>query len=40
MKMRNEVRSPFKGSVKEVLTHDGEVVNGGDVLMLMEPDAK
>jgi pyruvate carboxylase subunit B len=38
MKMRNEVRSASKGIVKEVLTHDGEVVNGGDVLMVVVPE--
>lgn len=36
MKMRNDVRSLFNGVVKEVLTHDGEVVSGGDILVVID----
>jgi len=30
------VRSPFGGVVKEILTFQGEVINAGDVLMVIE----
>lgn len=36
MKMHNEVDSPYDGVVKEILAFEGEVVNSGDVLMVLE----
>ena len=36
MKMQNEVRSPYGGVVKEIITFQGEVINAGDVLMVIE----
>jgi pyruvate carboxylase subunit B len=38
MKMQNEVHSPNSGIVKEILAYNGEVVNSGDVLMVVEPN--
>ncbi len=40
MKMQNEIRSPYKGVVKEILTFESEVVSTGDPLMVVEPDGK
>jgi len=37
MKMRNEVRSPHSGTVKEVLAFDGEIIDAGDVVLVVEP---
>ncbi|MFC1976926.1 pyruvate/oxaloacetate carboxyltransferase [Chloroflexota bacterium] len=36
MKMQNEIRSPHAGTVKEVLIYEGELINAGDVLMIIE----
>lgn len=36
MKMHNEVNSPHHGVVKEILVYEGEVVNSGDILMVLE----
>jgi pyruvate carboxylase subunit B len=36
MKMQNEIKSPHAGTVKEVLIYEGEVINAGDVLMVIE----
>jgi pyruvate carboxylase subunit B len=36
MKMHNEVDAPNDGVVKEILAFEGEVVNSGDVLMVLE----
>jgi pyruvate carboxylase subunit B len=36
MKMQNQVFAPQGGTVKEVLVYEGEVVNSGDVLMVLE----
>lgn len=36
MKMRNEIRSPQSGVVKEVFAYEGEIVNNGDVLMVVK----
>jgi pyruvate carboxylase subunit B len=35
MKMQNDVKAPHAGTVKEIHTHEGEVVNNGDVLMVV-----
>lgn len=35
MKMKNDVRSTESGVVKEVLVYEGEVINSGDVLMVV-----
>jgi pyruvate carboxylase subunit B len=37
MKMQNPVVAPHSGIVKEILTYQGEVVNAGDVLLVVEP---
>lgn len=39
MKMRNEIRAAYGGVVKQVIAYDGEVVNNGDVVMVVEPNA-
>jgi pyruvate carboxylase subunit B len=39
MKMQNDVKTPHGGVVKEIMTYQGEVVNNGDLLMVVEPDA-
>ncbi|MDO8578301.1 MAG: sodium-extruding oxaloacetate decarboxylase subunit alpha [Dehalococcoidales bacterium] len=36
MKMHNEVDAPHNGVVKEIMSFEGEVVNSGDVLMVLE----
>jgi pyruvate carboxylase subunit B len=36
MKMQNNVTAPHGGTVKEILTFQGEVVNSGDVLMVID----
>ena len=36
MKMQNDVRSPYTGTVKEIFVFNGEIVNKGDVLMVIE----
>ena len=38
MKMQNDVKSTHSGVVKEIITYQGEVVNNGDLLMVLEPD--
>jgi pyruvate carboxylase subunit B len=38
MKMQNDVKSTHRGVVKEIMTYQGEVVNNGDLLMVVEPD--
>lgn len=38
MKMRNEIHSPFSGTVKEILSFEGEVITSGDALIVVEPD--
>ena len=38
MKMQNDVKSTHNGVVKEIMTYQGEVVNSGDLLMVVEPD--
>jgi len=38
MKMQNEVRTPKSGEVKEILVYEGEIVNSGDALIVIEPD--
>jgi pyruvate carboxylase subunit B len=37
MKMRNEIHSPYGGTVKEILSFEGEVITSGDALMVVEP---
>jgi len=39
MKMQNNVVAPHGGVVKEILTFQGEVVNSGDILMVVGPKA-
>ena len=36
MKMQNEMKSPKKGTVKQVLVQEGATVNSGDVLAIIE----
>ena len=36
MKMRRRVNSARSGVVKEIWAHEGEMVNPGDVLMVVE----
>ena len=36
MKMQNEIKSPKKGTVREVLVSEGAAVNAGDVLVIVE----
>ncbi|MFC2009777.1 pyruvate/oxaloacetate carboxyltransferase [Chloroflexota bacterium] len=36
MKMKNQVPAPHAGEVKEILTFQGEIVNTGDVLMVIK----
>jgi biotin carboxyl carrier protein len=36
MKMRRHVNSPRAGVVREILVHEGEMVNPEDVLMVVE----
>jgi pyruvate carboxylase subunit B len=40
MKMQNNIVAEYNGTVKEVFTYQGEVVNSGDLLMVVEPDDK
>ena len=40
MKMENEVFSPHGGVVREIFVYEGEVVNSGDVLMVVESNGK
>jgi pyruvate carboxylase subunit B len=35
MKMQNAIHSPHTGVVREVLVHEGEIVNSGDVIMVV-----
>ena len=35
MKMRNEIFAPHGGVVKEIFAYDGEIVNNGDILMVV-----
>ncbi|MDP3878678.1 MAG: sodium-extruding oxaloacetate decarboxylase subunit alpha [Dehalococcoidales bacterium] len=37
MKMQNEIKSPHAGTVRKVLVYEGEVINAGDVVMVIEP---
>jgi len=36
MKMQNEMRSPKDGTVKEIRFNEGETVNSGDILVVIE----
>jgi biotin carboxyl carrier protein len=36
MKMQNEIRSPRKGILKQLLAREGMNVNAGDVLAVLE----
>lgn len=36
MKMQNDIKTPHAGTVKEIMAFDSEVVNNGDVLMVIE----
>ncbi len=40
MKMQNEVRSPHSGVVREIFAFEGELVDSGDILVLVEPNDK
>jgi biotin carboxyl carrier protein len=40
MKMQNEVRSPFSGVVKSLMSYEGEIISAKDALMVVEPDDK
>ena len=36
MKMQNEIKSPKKGTIQEILVSEGAAVNAGDVLAIVE----
>jgi biotin carboxyl carrier protein len=36
MKMQNEIKSPRKGTIQKLLVREGEAVNAGDVLAIVE----
>jgi biotin carboxyl carrier protein len=36
MKMQNEIKSPKKGTIQKLLVREGEAVNAGDVLAIVE----
>ncbi|HEY86614.1 MAG TPA: hypothetical protein G4O06_01055 [Dehalococcoidia bacterium] len=38
--MKNEVHSPHVGVVKEIFVYEGEIVNFGDILMVIEANGK
>jgi pyruvate carboxylase subunit B len=38
MKMQNDVLAPADGVVQEIFTFQGEVVNAGDILMVVKAD--
>jgi biotin carboxyl carrier protein len=38
MKMQNNIVAEYNGTVKELFTFQGEVVNAGDILMVVEAD--
>jgi pyruvate carboxylase subunit B len=38
MKMQNEIRSPYTGLVKSILSYESEVISAGNVLLVIEPD--
>ena len=40
MKMENDVYSPHAGIVREILAYEGELINIGDVLMVVKEDGK
>jgi pyruvate carboxylase subunit B len=35
MKMQNAIKSPYAGIVREILVHEGEIVNSGDIIMVV-----
>jgi biotin carboxyl carrier protein len=37
MKMQNDIRSPYSGVVKDIFVHESEIVNAGDVIMVVAP---
>jgi pyruvate carboxylase subunit B len=40
MKMQSEIRSPHSGVVKQVLVNEGDLVKGGAVLAVVEPNGR
>jgi pyruvate carboxylase subunit B len=38
MKMQSEIRSPHGGVVKQILVNEGDLVKGGAVLVVVEPN--
>jgi pyruvate carboxylase subunit B len=40
MKMQNEIHSTINGTVKSIMSYEGEVVSAGNVLVVVEPDVK
>jgi pyruvate carboxylase subunit B len=40
MKMQNNILAEHDGTVKEIFTFQGEVINAGDILMVVESNAK
>ncbi len=40
MKMQNEIRSPYSGVVKSLMTYAGEIIDAKDALILVDPDDK
>jgi biotin carboxyl carrier protein len=38
MKMQSEIRSPHGGVVKQILVKEGDLVKGGAVLAVVEPN--
>lgn len=37
MKMQNEIVAPVNGTVQKILSYEGEIVNSGDVLLVVNP---
>jgi pyruvate carboxylase subunit B len=40
MKMQNEIHSPYSGTIKEILSFEGEVVSARDIVMVVDSDDK
>jgi pyruvate carboxylase subunit B len=40
MKMQSEIRSPYGGVVKQILVNEGDLVKGGAVLVVVEPNGR
>ena len=40
MKMQNEVTAGIGGTVTEIFAYESELMNNGDVIMVVKPDVK